>query len=319
MVRFTVLYFTLSCIAMTVYGQYKIKQWKTTIKNPGNKNHDIPLIVHYPETKGVYPLMVFNHGGAAQNTWYNFVWENLVPQGIIVAMPNDYTYASPNSISAESTLELYSQDQRYVLDWFKDDCNTSNSCPLQGMIGDKTIASGHSDGASCTILSFSGYIEKYQKFKHQFDSAFTLSSCSQTPVVQAYPMITKPIFVMSATHDCMCPAKHDSIPEYNSMANTTCKFLGDITNGTHCDFMDAPAINQQGCRDLDQCAGVNHKYDISQQAQLNIVNGYMNMFINATLRGDSAVFNQIYTKLQSDKSKGVMSVVDSTTANGRCA
>ena len=36
--------------------------------------------------------MVFNHGGDCKNTWYNYIWQNLVPLGYIVAMPGDYEH-----------------------------------------------------------------------------------------------------------------------------------------------------------------------------------------------------------------------------------
>ena len=106
------------------YGQnlnYAILSWQTVIHNSVT-DHRIPLKIHYPNSTNSnekYPLMIFNHGGDTKNTWYNFVWQTLVPLDYIVVMLGDYEKYI-NDIH-------YAADQRYkdALHWMYDNCNVN--------------------------------------------------------------------------------------------------------------------------------------------------------------------------------------------------
>lgn len=295
-----------------------IKEWRINITNPGNNNHVIPLRIHYPnDNSKQYPLMIFQHGGIAENTWYNYIWQNMVPFGVIVVMPDDYV-----TNLTKNDMTNYSQDQRYTLDWIRSIANNNKSTPIYNMISNKSIATGHSDGASCTSVSISNYTDQYQNFIYSFDAAMTLSSCGQPQVKQSYKWMTKPIFVMTATHDCICQAKIDSIPDYYSIDNSTCKFLADITNGTHCMFMDAPPENQETCKVLDHC-GVDQSYDISHQQQMNDVIKYMKLWVNATVMDNDRetqkmLYQEIWSELVNDNKTNVMGLIDTTYLLNSC-
>ena len=197
-----------------------IKECRINIPNLSNdNNHLIPLRILYPDdnTKK-YPFMVFQHGGIAQNTWYDYIYQSMAPFGILVAMPDDYI-----TNLTKDDVTNYSQDQRYTLDWIRSSVNNNKSTPIYNMVSNKSIAAGPSDGASCTNVSISNYTDQYQSFIYSFDSAMTLSSCGQTQVKQSYKWMTELIFVMTA------------------IQNSTSKLLADITNGTHCMFMEAPS------------------------------------------------------------------------------
>eukprot|EP01083_Nonionella_stella_P281410 957499_1 len=130
---------------------YSILTWETKIHNPVS-GHKIPLIVHYPAggSNERFPIMVFNHGGDTKNTWYDFVWQWVVPLGYIVVLPGDYEkYINDFH---------YAADQRYTLDYMYDDCNVNLTCPLYNKIMlNSSVASGHSMGGGATFFSIGDY------------------------------------------------------------------------------------------------------------------------------------------------------------------
>eukprot|EP01084_Bolivina_argentea_P230814 389391_1 len=182
-------------------GEYGVKTFSTTIVNTEANNHEIPITIHYPSANvnEQYPVMVFYHGWECMITWYDFIWQTLVPLGLIVAMPNDYT-ASNATNENECAVT-----QRYTLDWIKQ-CNTNPSCPLYQLVSDKSIAIGHSMGGGVTFLSSSSNYSLQQTFKYSFDAAFTFAGCGDAnDIIQAVKYIDIPIFIFTASHDCMCP------------------------------------------------------------------------------------------------------------------
>ena len=286
-------------------AQYSIETLNTTIVNKEADNHEIPLTIHYPsDLTQTYPVMVFYHGWECMNTWYDFIWQTLVPMGIIVAMPNDYT---ANNTTDENKCAI---SQRYTLDWIKDECNVDTSCPLYGIIGDKSMAIGHSMGGGTTFLSSSSNYSLGQTFKNSFDAAITLSGCGDTDdIEQAVKYIDIPIFVFTASHDCMCPPDSTAFPYYQLLSNETCRFLADINNGSHCGFMNAPGIHQDACNTFDTSACPLHNHDnIPLQSQIDIVMKYVVSFVNATIKdgNNEQDFERISTELQKDQIDGVM-------------
>eukprot|EP01084_Bolivina_argentea_P056788 103874_1 len=279
--------------------------WETEIRNVAT-NHRIPLKVHYPNTTSVnnkYPIMVFNHGGDTKNTWYDFIWQNLVPQGYIVAMPGDYEKYI-NDLH-------YAADQRYTLDYLLGNCNKNISCPLYNSIIPISMCSGHSEGGAASFFSIGNY-PLGQTFKYEFDAAFTLSGCTfrQNEVENAIKNITnKSIFFMGGTHDCICQPDRNTVVFFNEVTDkNSCKYLADITNGTHCHFMEPPlSVRDVPCLTEEEliCPKEYHN-NLEKEKQWAIVIQYMTLFLNATLNKNYDNFQMIVNKLNNDKSNGVM-------------
>lgn len=118
---------------------YTMCNWNTHITDPARPSHRIPLITYYPcdKTKQ-YPIMVFGHASQSQNTWYDYIWKAMVPQGYIVTLPGSYEYLNDSH-------KLFAADMAYTLQYFYDICNTStvSECPLSGRIMKKSIVAGH--------------------------------------------------------------------------------------------------------------------------------------------------------------------------------
>lgn len=291
-----------------------VLEYKVTLKNPvdGKK---LPVIIHYPSDKSErYPVIVFNHGWTCHNTWYNYVWQKLVPQGYIVAMPGD----DETDIPTENIFE-YSAGQRYTLDWIVDDCAKDHSCPLAGIIGDKFACSGHSMGGGATLLSIADYPVGYTS-QHRFDAALTLSGCNPNEkVLKACKDITRPILLLTGSRDCICPP-HEYADKYYAAVpggHGSCKYLGDITNGTHCNFEDnGLAEGECDIAEFDLCPFEPHQH-ISDRAQWNISTTYMAQFFKATLKdGDNSQdLKRLGEMLEQDVKAGVMYSHDTQQAS----
>eukprot|EP00483_Globobulimina_turgida_P007857 UN07872 len=199
-------------------GDYDVITWKTKIYNPTWDvfTDKIPLLIHYPKTDDKtlkFPVIVFNHGGDCKNTYYDYVWQNLAPQGYIVAMPGLYEHPWISEYE-------YTAAQRYTLNWLRSDCNANTSCPLYGMVGNKSIASGHSMGGGASFLSVSNF-NVNETFENEFDASFTLSGCDNRydELITSLHNVekTKTMFIMSGSRDCICPPDRNSDVFYDGM------------------------------------------------------------------------------------------------------
>ena len=242
--------------------------------------------------------MIFTHGWECYNTWYNFTYQNLVPHGFILILPNDY------SGNNDTATEL-SQSQRYTLDWIYNESNNNITSPLYGLTNNKYIASGHSMGGGATILSVSN-ANINQPNLRQFDTAIILSGCCSDGCDYNAYNIEIPVFLFTATHDCMCKPGKSAYKYYNDIKGN-CKFLADIYNGTHCSFMDAPEIHQDACKTFDYggCPLAGHE-NIELQTQIDIVNEYMLLWMQEE-------YGSVVDQLGRDKENGVMSNVEYVT------
>ena len=165
---------------------------------------------------------------------------------------------------------------------------------------------GHSMGGGATILSVSNYDLGY-KFKYEFDAGFTYSGCDPAPDVnKAVKLIDKPFFLMTATHDCICPPKEYSEKYYTEIPNNkACKYLGDITKGDHCNWEDTVDIYQ--CQALENSECPEDKNDITPKQQQDIGIAYTKLFLNAII--NKSYYTQITAQLQADLKNGTMADV----------
>ena len=151
-----------------------------------------------------------------------------------------------------------------------------------------------------------------EAFEYEFDALMTLSGCGYREVAEAAKNVTKPAFILSGSSDCICPPSVYADPYYfNDIPSTTCKYIGIITNGTHCHFGETGEVEDILCGDVeaDSCANkTNTRMEIPKQDQWNIVNEYFSLFMYATLYTDqnSLALNNISLQLQNDYNNGIM-------------
>eukprot|EP01084_Bolivina_argentea_P262090 443141_1 len=299
-------------------NNFTICHWDTIITDPARPTHQIPLKTHYPCNKtNTYPLMVFGHASTTSNTWYNYVFQTMVPQGYILTMPGSYEVFNDSH-------KLFAADMAYTLQYFYDQCNITQFCPLYGMIMNKSIVSGHSLGGAASLLIAGNAININEQFKHQFTSIMTLSGCgvdsNETNYTYAAQHIHIPSFLITGSSDCMCnpPYNISIVGYYNDIPHTvsTCKYIGIITNATHCHFQDewldvtdetCVLLEDSECRPL-----LPNREKIPKERQWEIVNTYFGLFMYQTLYvdNDKNAIQAIEMQLEKDKENNVMTFIE---------
>lgn len=292
----------------TSFASYNISSYTTIITNPLNKDYEIPLDIYYPsDSSDKFPILVFGHClfGYPAN-YYAYIWQSLVPNGYIVAIPESANFSGNE--------KMFARDIRFSLDFIRDNCT---ECPFKDNIGDRSMVSGHSLGAGSTIYCIADtYLG--QDFKYEFDSAMTLSACGAE--ISAAQNITKPTFLMDGSDDCMCPPSQWSDKYYSNIPNgISCKYEGIITNATHCNFADLTFAQDKSCLELEEndCTNATQKNPLNEKLQLQYTIKYMNLFMNATLYNykDNNPYNVLNEELNKDKQDGIIfsSVSDDCT------
>eukprot|EP01084_Bolivina_argentea_P320740 556560_1 len=295
-----------------------IGQFNTTITSTTIVNHEIPVFLYYPldEQNDVqYPVIVFAHGLRADALWYSWLYKDIVPLGYIVAYINSYTGFTMNQTQ-------YAIDQRYTLKWLNTIVNNNISSPMYKKINtNKSMAAGHSEGGGASIISNGNeIINNLFHNQNKFSSIFVMAPCGiQGAIINSIHNIDIPTFVFTATMDCICPPQEIKYL-YDELRATNCTFFADVSNGTHCHWMNAPEIQEIACSQVetDICV-VNHPHIknitvITEQKQLSIANKYIQLFINATLTTNNSNtrsnFQNIVQQLYIDQSNSEMAQVN---------
>jgi len=261
---------------------YTIASWHYVFKNPATPDHLIPVEIYYPSESRLngFPLMVFGHCSQCHGSWYTYQYTDIVPYGYVIAYLDSYQYLG-NCVE-------FSRDQRYVLDALKQE-NEDRLSKLYQKIGNVSFAGGHSMGGGASMLSLANY-DVNQTFNYSFDAMITLSGCGGLDVRYALPNITKPSFLISGSKDCICEPYIFSDAYYYEIPIRTCKFLGVITNATHCQMAGIPERENSACNRVedDLCPFKNHQA-LNESVQHSIVNKYVLMWLNAIGYDDSSI------------------------------
>eukprot|EP01084_Bolivina_argentea_P198521 339920_1 len=279
--------------------------WSTTIIDPNRPTHKIPVEISYPVSGGPYPVIIFAHGWEGRVRWYDYIYDNMVPHGYVVGLP-----ASEENLGASGT--TLARDQRYLLDYLVEQSKNRSSPVYNKIASSGYFASGHSMGGEATLLSASNY-NLGENFTNEFDGMMTLSACGGNTEKKALQTMTKPAFIMSGSSDCTCNPKTTSIPFYNVLNEgpDKCKFLAIMKDAIHCFFCDfdydyAVEARIAECKVfMPPCGDA-----LDMRTQIDIINQYMIMFMDAVISGDSNQYANITTTLQNDKANGVMSTIE---------
>jgi len=206
---------------------------RATIVRPERKATGIAVVAHctlcwgdwYPHLEKLADthdlMMVFLHSDVIDSPRHFFDFSNGAP----------HTWFSG-----------YGEDMTKILHAVRDSANEFGS-ELYGTLlpAAPAVAVGHSLGGAGSLIATSR--------DEDFEGAFVMSPC----VVHSETLasISKPIMVLSATEDGICPPARTARPYYAALSRAPELYYAEIVGGTHCAFMDVSGTNwEAGARSM---------------------------------------------------------------------
>ena len=202
---------------------------------------DLPVALYYPSCHpgpdapaaiGHRPLLIFGHGYQQSYGDYQYLWEELVPLGIIVALPDRLATAAQIDIDsyADDFLRIHNALATFNLD---------PQSPFYRRLSGKYVVAGHSTGAGAAFIAASNL---RPDFKPATIVAFApLGTLDKKPMTGPHPKdaaktVHCPTLILEATEDCILPNNLNSQPLFNALPTETPSWLVTLSNADHCGF-----------------------------------------------------------------------------------
>lgn len=267
----------LSACCLTIAAQpFAIGRQTITLTDPARSNRSIPSEIFYPATTagsnttvatGSFPVIVFGHGFSMNFDAYANFWNELVPQGYILAFPK--TEIGPIPFPAHGELAA---DMNYTITWFIAE-NTTSTSRYFNRVNGKFAVMGHSMGGGCSYIAAAN--------NPNVTAIANFAAAETNPsAIAAAANITIPALVFAGSKDCVAGPSGNQVPMYNALASV-CKSYVNITDGSHCQFGESNTLCNFG--ETTSCPFANY---ISRSAQHSKTFQYLNPFLRFYLKGD---------------------------------
>eukprot|EP00483_Globobulimina_turgida_P005917 UN05927 len=141
-----------------------------------------------------------------------------------------------------------------------------------------------------------------------------MAPCGQGNTASWSENVDIPVFIFTGTMDCICP-EQEAHYLFAKIPDTVCKYYSDVTNATHCHWLNAPYPIESACVDGEEemCKALhpNNNVTITEKEQLSIGSQYLQMFLTATIidNNNNNDFHKISNQLNVDKNNGQISDV----------
>jgi dienelactone hydrolase len=195
----------------------------------GGPGRQIQTEIYYPAdvagtdvavSSGTYPVVVFGHGFAMSWDAYENIWEELVPEGYVLAFPR-----TEGGLFPPPDHEDFGLDLALVVDKMQDE-NTNTSSLLNGHLSAKTAIVGHSMGGGATIIAAAS--------NTSIATIVGMAPAETNPsAIAAAVNVSVPALIFSADQDLVTPAIDHHTPIYNDLGSS-CKYFINIIGGAHC-------------------------------------------------------------------------------------
>lgn len=230
-------------LALGLFAQpYAIGSRTYNLQDASRGNRSVPTEVFYPANTagsgvpvatGNFPVIIFAHGFTMDYDAYENFWQELVPQGYIMAFPRTETSAIPFPDHGALAQDLVFLRQQFQ-DWGQ------NSATLfYRKLNDRYAYSGHSMGGGCSFIATS--LDTGVTALVNFAAAETNPSAIQ----EAGQISNVPALIFAGERDCVTPTASNQTPMYDSL-KSACKFYVEIIDGMHCRFADANFLCDAG-------------------------------------------------------------------------
>ncbi|HEY0030421.1 MAG TPA: T9SS type A sorting domain-containing protein [Bacteroidia bacterium] len=228
-ILFAFLLFSLMLKAQT----YQVGHVQITYTDPARGGRSIQTEIYYPAatagtgvpvSAGTYPVIVFGHGFVMAWDSYQNIWDDLVPQGYIVAFPRTEGSISPNHAE-------FGKDLKFLITKLQSESAVNAASLLYNHINTKSAIMGHSMGGGSAFLA--------AESNPGITTMVTFAAANTTPSsIGAAQNVTVPALVFSGQNDCVAPPADHQIKMYDSLASA-CKTFVSIKGGAHCEFANS--------------------------------------------------------------------------------
>lgn len=308
MKRILLLIITSLLINVCIFSQtFQVGKRTITYQDPARNNRNIETVVFYPANtggtnvpvaNGVFPAIVFGHGFIMANeALYQYLWDNLVPEGYICLFPKTEGGAPPFNTPKH---EEFGKDLRFLNEKIKSENNNSSS-PFYGKVSNKTVIMGHSMGGKATYIA----AENYTNVTAIISLAAAMSnppwpytsSHGYDALGLSVPTVSVPSLVIDAEFDCVVPENEGHIVIYNTLPASTCKTYVNILGGGHCYFASQAGGGFTSCESGEGSCDDDFTITREQQNQtvLNIIKPYLKYYLKDDYASINSFLNFITT------------------------
>ncbi len=225
-----VLFFALIFSFILNAQPYAVGHSQITYTDPARAGRSIQTEIYYPATtagtsvpvsSGTYPIIIFGHGFVMSWDAYQNIWDDLVPQGYIVAFPRTEGSFSPSHAE-------FGKDLKFLVSKLQSESATNVASIFYNHINAKSAIMGHSMGGGSAFLAAESNLN--------ITTLVTFAAANTTPPsIAAARNVTVPSLVFAGENDCVAPPIDHQIPMYDSLASA-CKTFISVKGGAHCEF-----------------------------------------------------------------------------------
>lgn len=283
-VRLATLLLTISCLVGASAGRaYEIGRSEVTWQDPDRNDRPVPAYLYYPAEvagqdvpvapapEGGFPILSFGHGFLMSAQLYDYVWQELVPAGYVVILPQTETGLLPDHLT-------FGQDLAFLARRLGELGDTPGS-PFHGRLGDRSAVAGHSMGGGAALLAAAE--------NGAFAAVVGLAAAETNPsAIAAAGQITVPSLLLSGSVDCVTPPAETQALMHAALAGE-CRSWLTLQGASHCQF----AESSTACNLGEALAGCDDP-TLSRQEQHELVMALLRPWLDAVLRQEPGAWAQ---------------------------
>lgn len=254
---------------------YAIGKTTITFTDGSRNNRAIETDIYYPASQSGtnvpvagnsntrFPVISFGHGFVMTVDAYANIWNMLVPEGYIVALPKTESSLSPSHAN-------FGRDLSFIIDTFSR-LNQQNNSIFFNKVDAMNCVMGHSMGGGAAHLAASE--------NSNIKAIATLAAAETNPsAIGAAGTIQIPSLVFAGSNDCVTPPANHQTPIYNAL-KSSCKTYLTIKGGSHCQMAESNFFCNLG----ESCTPAPA---ISRTQQQAVIKSYLLPWLQYQLRQD---------------------------------
>lgn len=209
-----------------------------------------------------FPVIVFGHDKEVAWNNYQYLWDQLVKRGFILAIPKTEMGSNPNAEEFAKDLAFVTSQfvsMRYDVSSFFYKRHNSKSCVM-----------GHGMGGGAATLAV--------QYNPAITTLVTLAATETVPsAISAASSITIPAVVVAGGEDCVSPVATNQMPMFNNLASD-CKTFINLEDASHCNF----AQNAGACTSTEVlCNGFPTSYQNTDHTTTYFIVSFMRYYMKS--------------------------------------